>query len=111
MDFAVSIARLTNDLRKKGEHIISDQLGRSGMSIGANIREANYAQSKPDFISKMQIALKEANESDYWLEVLDRTQSITEEQYTILRQTCKELRLILIASIRTAKEIGKNNRA
>ena len=108
MDFAVSIMLLTNDLRKKHEYIVSDQLGRSGMSIGANIREANYAQSKLDFISKLQISLKEANETDYWLEILHRTYFIEDENYRALIQTCKELRLMLIASIRTAKGLSKH---
>lgn len=106
MDFAVVIARLTNRLRANREYIISDQLGRSGMSIGANIREAAYAQSRADFVSKMQIALKEANESGYWLEVLFRTEMISPEIYHKLNQTCKELRLILIATLRTAKANG-----
>lgn len=112
MDFAIAVARLSNRLRANREYIISDQLGRSGMSIGANIREAAYAQSRADFISKMQIALKEASESGYWLEILVRTEMISPEIYHRLSQMCKELRLILIATLRTAKSGGRpNNRA
>ena len=66
-DFAVSIINLVKELRAKHESIISNQIGRSGTSIGANIREAQYAHGKADFIAKLQIALKEANETGYWL--------------------------------------------
>ena len=102
MDFSVSIIELVRQLQDKREYIISNQIGDSGTSIGANIREANYGQSTADFISKLQIALKEANETGYWLELLRRTKYIDEEQYRRLEQPCKELRLMLIASIRTA---------
>ena len=73
LDFAVQIINLVKDLKTKHETIISNQIGRSGTSIGANIREAKYAHGKPDFISKLQIALKEANETSYWLELLYKT--------------------------------------
>lgn len=73
LQFAVEIISLVKRLKAEREYIISEQIGRSGTSIGANIREANYAQSKPDFISKLQIALKEANETGYWLELLQKT--------------------------------------
>ena len=76
MDFAVSIIELVKELKAKRESIISNQIGRSGSSIGANIREAQYAHSKADFVSKLQIALKEANETGYWLELLYRTNYI-----------------------------------
>ena len=66
MDFSVDIINLVKFLKANHETIISNQIGRSGTSIGANINEANYGQSKADFISKMQIALKEANETGYW---------------------------------------------
>lgn len=68
MDFAVSIINLVKYLKEKRESIISNQIGRSGTSIGANIREAQYAHGKADFIARLQIALKEANETGYWLE-------------------------------------------
>lgn len=80
MDFAVAIIELVKELKAKRESIISNQIGRSGTSIGANIREAQYAHGKADFIAKFQIALKEANETGYWLELLARTGYITQEQ-------------------------------
>ena len=67
MEFAVQIIELTKTLRMRKEFIMANQIGRSGTSIGANIREAHYAQSRDDFVSKLEIALKEANETDYWL--------------------------------------------
>lgn len=107
MDFAVSIIYLVKTLKEKRESIISNQIGRSGTSIGANIREAQYAHSKADFVSKLQIALKEANETGYWLELLFRTQYISEEEYTNLDSACTSLRVMLIASINTAKRNEK----
>ena len=104
MDFAVSIIELVKELKAKRESIISNQIGRSGTSIGANIREAQYAHSKADFISKLQIALKEANETGYWLELLYRTNYIDQAQYRTLDSACASIRVMLIASIRTAKE-------
>ncbi len=73
LDFAASIIELVKKLKEKHETIIANQIGRSGTSIGANIREAHYAHGKADFVSKLQIALKEANETGYWLELLYRT--------------------------------------
>lgn len=70
MDFAVSIVRLVKELKSKHEPVISNQIGRSGTSIGANIREAQYAHGKADLIAKLQTSLKEANETGYWLELL-----------------------------------------
>lgn len=72
MDFAVSIIELVKSLKEKRESIISNQIGRSGTSIGANIREAHYAHGKADFIAKLQIALKEANETGYWLDYFSK---------------------------------------
>lgn len=104
MDFAVSIIHLVKELRGKHESIISNQIGRSGTSIGANIREAQYAHSKADFVSKLQIALKEANETGYWLELLYRTKYIDESTYRRMDSVCTSIRVMLISSIRTAKE-------
>ncbi|MBQ7868479.1 MAG: four helix bundle protein [Clostridia bacterium] len=104
MDFAVSIITLVKDLKSRRESIISNQIGRSGTSIGANIREAQYAHGKADFISKLQIALKEANETGYWLELLFKTGYISEEEFRSLDAACTNLRVMLIASLRTAKE-------
>ena len=104
MDFAVSIINLVKDLKEMKESIISKQIGRSGTSIGANIREAQYAHGKADFVSKLQIALKEANETGYWLELLYKTNYIREEKYRQLDSACASIRVMLIASINTAKE-------
>ena len=104
MEFAVDIINLVKHLKSKHESIISNQIGRSGTSIGANIREAQYAQGKKDFISKLEIALKEANETGYWLELLCRTNYIDEQMYKTLSAKCASIRVMLIASCRTAKE-------
>ena len=103
MRFAVRIIRLSQFLQAKHEYIISRQIGRSGTSIGANIREAQYGQSKADFISKLQVALKEANETDYWLELLLQTDYLSKEQFASLSKDCADLRITLIHSINTAK--------
>ena len=103
LDFAVHIINLVRQLKEQRENIMSNQIGRSGTSIGANIREAKYAHGTADFISKMQIALKEASETGYWLELLYKTNYITEEQYNFLESKCKSLRAMLVSSINTAK--------
>ena len=107
MDFSVDIINLVKQLKEHREAIISNQIGRSGTSIGANIHEAQYAQGKKDFISKLEIALKEASETGYWLELLHRTNYIDEQLYKSLSAKCTSLRVMLIASCRTAKEITK----
>ena len=103
MDFAVSIINLVKDLKLKHESVISNQIGRSGTSIGANIREAQYAHGKADFIAKLQIALKEASETGYWLELLYRTNYIEEQTYKELNEQCTSIRVMLIASCKTVK--------
>ncbi|MBR2594668.1 MAG: four helix bundle protein [Firmicutes bacterium] len=103
MGFAVSIINLVKELKAKHETIIANQIGRSGTSIGANIREAQYAHGRADFISKLQIALKEANETSYWLELLYRTNSIDEREYKDLESACSNIRIMLISSLKTAK--------
>ena len=103
MEFSVDIINLVKHLKSNHESIISNQIGRSGTSIGANIREAQYAHSKADFIAKMQIALKEANETGYWLELLYKTRYISEVDYKLLDSACASIRVMLIASINTAK--------
>ena len=107
MEFAVDIINLVRQLKENREAIISNQIGRSGTSIGANIHEAQYAQGKKDFISKLEIALKEASETGYWLELLHRTNYIDEQLYKSLSAKCTSLRVMLIASCRTAKENTK----
>ena len=104
MEFAVSIIQLVKELKQNRETIISNQIGRSGTSIGANIREAQYAHGRADFIAKMQIALKEANETGYWLELLSRTGYLSQEAYQKLEADCSNLRIMLISSINTAKK-------
>ena len=104
MEFSVEIIELVKYLKSIKESIISNQIGRSGTSIGANIHEAQYAQGKRDFISKLEIALKEASETGYWLELLYRTKYINEQTFKELSSKCTSLRAMLIASCRTAKE-------
>ena len=104
MNFAEDIINLVKYLKSQHESIISNQIGRSGTSIGANIYEAQYAQGKKDFISKLEIALKEASETGYWLTLLYKTKYITEDTYKELSSKCTSLRVMLIASCRTAKE-------
>ena len=100
--FALDIIKLCNKVKsEKKDSVLSNQLIRSGTSIGANIHEANYAHSRADFISKMQIALKECSESEYWIELL--IESGYYEDKTILDK-CVELKKILISSINTAKK-------
>ena len=110
MAFSVQIINLVKDLKIKHETVISNQIGRSGTSIGANIYEANYAQGKNDFISKLEIALKEANETGYWLELLYKTNYINEVTYKSLNDQCTSMRVLLIASCRTAKKNASTNR-
>ena len=101
--FSVDIINLVKYLKANHETIISNQIGRSGTSIGANIHEAQYAQGTKDFISKFEIALKEASETGYWLELAYRTNYIDAQQYKILSDKCATLRVMLVSSCRTAK--------
>ena len=103
IDFAVDILKLVKYLKEQKETIICNQIGRSGTSIGANIHEAQYAHGKADFVSKLQIALKETNETSYWLLLLNKTNIIVPTEYNRLENLCKEIRITLIASINTAK--------
>ena len=105
--FALRIVRLYKYLREHKESVIAKQMLRAGTFIGANIAESRYAQSKSDFASKLQIALKEANETGYWLELLYKTNYIGEELYSFLEAKCKSLRAMLISSVNTAKENSK----
>ena len=103
LNFAVSIINLTKSLKAKHETVISNQIGRSGTSIGANIREAQYAHGTADFTAKLQIALKEANETGYWLELLYKTDYISEQEYKELDAACTALRVMLVSSRNTVK--------
>ena len=104
-DFAVKILKLTDTI--KGHYSLSNQLERSGTSIGANIREAKYAHSRPDFIAKLQIALKECYETQYWIEIAQRADLISEESAKSLLHECGVIRRMLISSVNTAKENSK----
>ena len=104
MDFSVEIVNLCDSI--KGKSALTNQIIRSGTSIGANIHEANYAHSRADFISKMQIALKECYETEYWLELFMRTKIIDEPCYKKLKNDCGKIRKILISSINTARSNG-----
>lgn len=102
--FAVDIVNLCNIIRdNKRGNILINQLLRSGTSIGANIHEANYAVSRADFINKMQIALKECYESEYWLELFKETNLLSVTEYNDIIAKCFKIRRLLIASINTAK--------
>ena len=102
MDFAVKVIKLCETI--KGHYALVNQLERSATSIGANIREANYAHGKQDFIAKMQIALKECYESEYWLELFVKADIADKAAVTEIYNLCRTLRRILIASLNTAKE-------
>ena len=100
--FALQIIKVCNEIKQsKRESVLTNQLIRSGSSIGANIREAMYAHGRADFIAKLQIALKECSESEYWLELL--IESGYYDDPAILKQ-CVEVKKLLVASINTAKK-------
>ena len=102
--FSVRIVKLCRNLRdKQKEFILSNQLLRSGTSIGANVAESQQAQSRPDFIAKLSIALKEAVETDYWLRLMCATEFLTEKEYASMIADCRELEKLLTAIIRSTK--------
>lgn len=100
-DFAVKVIKLCD--ATKGHYSLVNQLERSATSIGANIREANYAHGRPDFIAKLQIALKECYETEYWLELLVKSEILSKDTVAPLYTQCGTIRRILISSINTAK--------
>ena len=102
VEFATKIVNLTEQIQGKG--VLKNQILKSGTSIGANIHEANYAQSKADFISKLQIALKECYETEYWLKLFSKTNIIDMNVYSELQNDCGKIRRVLISSINTTKE-------
>lgn len=107
-NFAKQIIILCRDIKEtKKDSVLTNQLLRAATSVGANIYEAHYAQGKKDFVSKLEIALKEASETGYWLEILRKTDYIDEQQYNILSNKCAKLRVMLISSCKTAKEDKK----
>lgn len=102
--FAVRIIRLYQHLcESRKEFVLSKQLLRCGTSIGANVREAQHAQSKKDFLSKMSIALKEAYECEYWLELLMETDYLTSQEFASIKNDCGELNRLLITITKSAK--------
>ena len=104
MVFAVRVVGLYRYLNeKKRECVMSKQVLRSGTSIGANVREANSAQSKADFIAKMSIALKECDETGYWLELLSRTGFLSREEYISVESDCRELFAMITAILKSAR--------
>ena len=101
---------LCRDLKTRNvESSIRDQLLRSGTSVGANIHEAQYAQGKRDLISKFEIALKECNESEYWLELICGTDGITSEEFSVLQNYCISMRRMLVSSVNTLKSKQQSN--
>lgn len=103
--FAVRIVKLSKHLNTaKKEYVLSRQLLRAGTSIGANIAEAEQAQSKADFISKMNIALKEAVETNYWLRLLQASDYLSNAEFSSIHSDCRELEKMLTAIIKTAKQ-------
>ena len=103
MQLSVDVLNLTKELKAKHETVISNQIGRSATSVCANIAESKYGHSRADFIAKLEIALKEANETGKWLEMLLKSDYIDEATYRSIDKTCATIRILLIASIKTAK--------
>ena len=103
LEFAVKIIELVKTLQEKKEFIISKQIGKSGTSIGANIREAKFAISKPEFIAKMQIALKESNETSFWLELLQKTGYLNLADFKEFEKINVSIRAMLISALKTSK--------
>ena len=103
--FAVRIVNLCKHLQSEHkEHLLSKQLMRSGTSVGANVSEAQQAQSRPDFVSKLNIALKEAYETNYWLRLLHETAYLTNDEFESIIADCQELERLLIAILKASKE-------
>ena len=102
VDFAVKVIKLCNNV--KGHHSLTNQLERSSTSIGANIHEANYAHSKVDFIAKLQISLKECYETEYWLDLFEKSELVSNEIIKELYNKCGTIRRMLVTSINTAKQ-------
>lgn len=106
-DFSVAVVNIVDNIKTPNSSYMTNQLARAATSIGANIFEAQYAQSKKDFVSKLEIALKEANETSYWLKLMWATHRIDEQTYKNSEKLCGNIRRLLIASCKTAKENTK----
>ena len=103
--FAVRIVNLCRYLQtERKEYVLSKQLLRSGTSIGANIAESQQAQSRADFVNKLNVALKEAYETNYWLRLMSETQYLKAQEFESIIADCKELEKLLIAIVKTSKE-------
>ena len=102
-EFAVKIVRLFRELRDKGEFELASQILRSGTSIGANVNEAQQAQSRKDFVSKMSIAVKEAYETRYWLQLLNAVETLDDKNFAELSTEIEEIIKILVSIVKTAK--------
>ena len=103
-EFAIDIVCLCRQMKESGvESALVNQLLRCGTSVGANVHEAQYAQGTKDFISKFEIALKECNESEYWLELLYETNGISEVEFKNFQKECIDLRRMLVSSVTTLK--------
>lgn len=102
--FALEIIKISKAIQKDNEFVLSKQLLRSGTSIGALIREAEYAQSKADFINKLSIALKEASETAYWIDLIKDSKLYDVQDMLNLKERCEELIRLLTASIKTLKK-------
>ena len=107
MEFAIEVVKFCETI--KSHRSLVNQLERSATSVGANIREANYAHGKADFVAKLQIALKECYETEYWIELLVKAGIVDGEKGKELFNDCGTIRRILIASINTAKDNKKIN--
>lgn len=103
-DFAVRTVKIVQFLQKKNEYVMSKQLLKSGTSIGANVSEATFAQSSADFISKMSIALKEANETKYWIDLLVATKFVDENSVANLKTEVIEIIKILTSIVKNSKK-------
>ncbi len=103
MELSVDVLQLTKELRSRHESVISNQIGRSATSICANIAESKYAHSRADFIAKLEISLKETNETSKWLEMLWKSDYIDELRFKTLDRKCSTIRFLLVKSITTAK--------
>lgn len=103
LEFAVAVVNLADSIKTPKSSYMIDQFARAGTSVGANIHEAQYAHSKADFVAKLEIALKESNETSYWLSLLHKTKRIDDVSFMNAEKLCGNIRRLLIASCRTAK--------
>ena len=109
--FAVGIIQIASGLKAKGQKNLADQLQRSGTSVSANIAEGNHPQSRADTVSKFEIALKEANETENWLTICCKAQLIEQYTFEVMHKQLIQIKILLISSIRTLKEKRKCNLA